>query len=64
MLYFKIKRYVFYIKFSSGLSYLTAYNSLSFCHKSKLFAVLEWSVNCLSDTFYFNLKYALKTNIK
>ena len=38
----------------SGLSYSTAYNSWSFCDKSNLFAVLEWSVNCLLGTCYFN----------
>ena len=60
MLYFKMKRFVFYIMFSSGSSYSTAYNSWSYCNRSKLFAVLEWSVNCLLETCYFNLKYVLK----
>ena len=60
MLYFKMKRFLLYITFSSGLSYSTAYNSWSFCDKSKLFAVLEWSINCLSETCYLNLKYELK----
>ena len=58
MLYFKMKRFLLYIMFSSGFSYSTAYNSWSFCDRSKLFAVLEWSV--LSETCYFNLKYVLK----
>ena len=31
-----------------------------FCDRSNLFAVLEWSVNCLSETCYFNLKYLLR----
>ena len=56
MLYFKIKRFLIYITFYLGLSYSTAYNSWNFCDRSKLFAVLEWSVNCL-----LNLKYILKT---
>ena len=60
MLYFKMKRFLPYITFSSELSYSTAYNSKSFCDRSKLFAVLEWSVNCLLETCYFNLKYLLK----
>ena len=46
--------------FSSGSSNSTAYNSWSLCDRSKLFAVLEWSVNCILDTCYFNLKYVLK----
>ena len=60
MLHFKRKRFLLYKLFSSGLSYSTAYNSLSFCDRSKLFAVLDWSVNCLTETCYFNLKYVLK----
>ena len=60
MLYFKMKRFLLYITFSSGLSYSTAFNSWSFCDRSTLFAVLECSVSCLLDTCYFNLKYALK----
>ena len=60
MLYFKMKRFLPYITFSSGLSYSTAFNSFSFCDRSKLFAVLEWSVNCLLETCYFNLKRLLK----
>ena len=28
--------------------------------RSKLFAVLNWSVNCVYDTCYFNLKYILR----
>ena len=60
MLYFKMKRFPFYITFSSGSSYSTAYNSWSFCDRSKLFAFLEWSVNCLSETCHINLKYVLK----
>ena len=60
MLFFKMKRFVLYITFSSGSSYSTAYNYLSYCDRSKLFAVLEWSVNCLSETCYFNLKYVFK----
>ena len=55
-----MKRFLLYITFSSGLSYSTAYNSLSFCDRSKLFAVLEWSVHCLLETCYFYLKYVLK----
>ena len=57
MLYFKMKKILLYITFSSGLSYSTAYNSCSFCDRSKLFAVLEWSVNLHLDTCYLNLKY-------
>ena len=64
MLYFKLKRFLLYITFSSGLSYSTAYNSWSFCDRSKLFAVLEWSVNCFSETCYLNLEYVLKKIIK
>ena len=60
MLYFKMKRFLLDITFSSGLSYSTAYNSWSFCDRSKLFAVFEWSVNCLLEACYFNLKYVLK----
>ena len=60
MLYFKMKRFLPYVTFSSGLSYSTAYNSYSFCDKSKLIAALEWSVNCLLETCYLNLKYLLK----
>ena len=60
MLYFKMKRFLPYITFSSGLSYSTAYNSLSFCDRSKMFKVLKWSVNCLLETCYFNLKHLLK----
>ena len=60
MLYFKMKRFLPYITFSSGLSYSTAYNSWSFFDRSKLFVILEWSVNCLSVTCYFYLKYLLK----
>ena len=60
MLYFKMKRFLLYITFSSGSPYSTAYNSWSFCDRSKLFAVLEWSVNCFSETCYFNLKFVLK----
>ena len=59
MLYFKMKRFLLYITFSSGLSYSTAYNSWNFCDRGKLFAVLEWSVNCPLETCYFNLKYVL-----
>ena len=55
MLYFKMKRFPFYITFSSGSSYSTAFNSWSFCDRSKLFAFFEWSVNCLSETCHFNL---------
>ena len=62
MLYFKMKRFLLYITFSSGLSYSIAYNSWSFCDRSKLSAVLEWSVNCLLETCYFDLKYVL-TNL-
>ena len=48
MLYFKMKRFLPYITFSSGLSYSTAYNSC-FLYRSKLFAVLlfAWSVNLI-----------------
>ena len=60
MLYFKMKRFLLYITFSSWSSYSTAYNSWGFCDRIKLFAVLEWSVNCLLETCYFNLKYVLK----
>ena len=60
MLYFKMKRFILYITFSSGSSYSTAYNSWSYCDRSKLFAVLEWPLNCLLETCYFNLKYVLK----
>ena len=60
MLYFKMKRFLLDITFSSGSSYSTAYNSWSFCDRSKLFAVFEWSVNSLSEICYFNLKYVLK----
>ena len=60
MLYFKMKIFLLYITISSGLSYSTAYNSWIFWDRSKLFAVLEWSVNCLSGTCYLNLKYVLK----
>ena len=60
MLYFKIKIFLLYITFSSGLSYSTAYNSWSFYDRSKLFAVLEWSVNFLLETCNYNLKYVLK----
>ena len=60
MLYFKMKRFLLYITFSSGSSYSTAYNSLIFGDRSNLFVVLNWSVNCLLLTCYFNLKYALK----
>ena len=62
MLYFKMKRFLLYITFPSVLSYSTAFNSLSFCDRSKLFAVLEWSVNCLLGSCYSNLKYALKND--
>ena len=55
MLYFKLKMFLPYIMFSSGLSYSTAYNSKSVCDKSKLFAVLKWSVICRSEACYFNL---------
>ena len=57
-----MKRFLLYVTFSSGLSYSTAHNSRSFCDRSKLFAVLKWSVNCLLETCYFNLKYLLKNN--
>ena len=60
MLYFKINRFLLCITFSSGSSYSTAYSCSSFCDRSKLFAVLEWSVSCLSETCHFNLKYVLK----
>ena len=60
MLYFKMKRFLLYITFSSGLSYSTAYNYWSFCDRNKLFAVCEWSVKCLLEICYFNLKYVLK----
>ena len=60
MLYFKMKRFLLYITFSSGSSYSTAYNFWSFCDRSKLCVVLEWSVNVVSETCYFNLKYVLK----
>ena len=60
MLYFKMKRFLLCITFSSGLSYSTAYNSWSFCDRRKLFAVLEWSVNCPSETCYFDLNYLLE----
>ena len=60
MLYFKMKRFLLYITFSSGLSYSTANKSWSFCDRSKLFAVLEWSVNCHLEVCYLNLKYVLK----
>ena len=60
MLYFKMKIFLPYITFSSGFSYSTAYNSVSSCDRSKLFAVLEWSVNCLTGTCYFNPKYLWK----
>ena len=60
MLYFKMKIFLLYITFSSGSSYSTAYNSWSFCDRSKLFVVLECSVNCLLETCYFILRYVLK----
>ena len=60
MLYFKIKRFLLYITFSSRSSYSTPYNSWSFCERSKLFAVLECSVNCPLETCYFVLRYVLK----
>ena len=60
MLYFKMKRFLLYITFSSGPSYSTAYNSFNSCDRSKLFEVLEWSVTCSLETCYFNLKYELK----
>ena len=63
MLYFKTKRFLLYITISSGLSYSTAYNSWNICDRSKLFAVLEGSVNCLLETCYFNLKYVLNKKI-
>ena len=53
-----MKRFLPYVMFSSGLSHSTSY--ISFCDRSNLFAVLEWSVNCLSETCYFNLKYLLR----
>ena len=59
MLHFKIKKFLLYITFSSGSSYSTAYNSWSFCDRSKLFAIFEWSVNRLSETCYFYLKHVL-----
>ena len=55
-----MKRFLLYITFSSGSSYSTAYNSWNFCDRSKLFAILKWSVNCLLETCYINLKYELK----
>ena len=64
MLYFKMKRVLPYITFSSGLSYSTAINSKSFCDRSKLFAVLEWSVNFLSKSCYLILKYLLNYQMK
>ena len=60
MLYVKMKRFLLYITFSSGSSYSTSYNSWSFCDRGKLFEVLEWPVNCLSETCFFNKKYVLK----
>ena len=39
-----------------GLLYLIAFNSLSFCDNSKLFRVFEWSVNCILESCYFDLK--------
>ena len=61
MLYFKMKRFLLCITFSSGSSYSTTNNSWSFCDRSKLFAVLECSVNCRLETCYFILRYVLKS---
>ena len=55
-----MKRFLLYITFYSGSSYSTAYNSWNFFDRSKLIAVLEWSVNCLLEICYINLKYELK----
>ena len=60
MLFFKMKKFLLYITFFSGSSYYTAYNSWSFCDRSKLFAVLECLVNCFLETCYFTLRYVLK----
>ena len=60
MLYFKMKRFLLYTTLSSRSSYSKAYNSYSVCDRSKLFAVFEWPVNCLSATCYFNIKYVFK----
>ena len=60
MLYSKMKRFLLYITFSLGSSYSTVYNSMSYCGRSKLFAILEWSVNRLSETCFLNLKYVLR----
>ena len=57
---FKMKRFLLYITFTSGSSYSTDYNSWSFCNRSKLFAVLEWSVNGLLETCFLNRRYVLK----
>ena len=60
MLYFKMKRFLLYITFSSGSSYSTAYNSWSFVIEASCLQFLECSVNCLLETCYFILRYVLK----
>ena len=57
-----MKRFLLYITFSSGSSYSIAYNAWSFCDKSKLFAVLEWSVNYLSETCYYYSNICIEKN--
>ena len=60
MLYFIMKRFLLYITFSSGSSYSNANNSWSFVIEASCLQFLEWSVNCLFETCYFNLKYVLE----
>ena len=45
-----------YKTFYSG----SAYNSNNFCERSKLFAVLHLPANCQKESWYYELKSALK----
>ena len=56
----RMRRSLPYKTFHSGSSYSAANNSYNFCHRSKLFAVLNFPVNCLVWSLYGDLKYAFK----
>ena len=49
---FYMKRFLQYIPFFRGWHIQQLITPEAFCDRSKLFAVLKWSVNCLLETCY------------
>ena len=58
-----MKMYLPYNTFYLGSSYSAANNSTNFVDRRKLFAVLNFQVNCLLWSWYCDLKYALNFQV-